>query len=668
MKSILRSLFLALCIAFVLIPTFAQVGAVRYNGSTKDIFDPAAGFNLPSGFTLTAKSGSSITFASGSAFNFSAAMVTLPASVVTLTGTQTVTGKGLTGVTALGLRSTGTGAFDLTLANTENLTAARTLTLKVNDAARTVDLGGNLALAGAFATSGAFSGTLTLTGATNVTLPTTGTLATLAGSESFSNKTLISPIFSTSIVLPNGSSVTTSAVGNLAFDTDAWAASRGALQLTDGTASTYVVAALASDTPTNGQVPTWNTGGTVTWETPTGGGGTPGGSDTQMQYNNGGSAFGGTASFTYNNATQVLTYSKANTANTSVDGLALVNSTTASSGNQGQSPRLRLTGNGWKTTATAASQSTDWVIENKPVQGTTAPTSQLIISSQINGAGYAERLNLDSAGTLYLGAITAGTLSSASGAVSVTAQGTNQNITLTPSGTTGYVSVPGSTTTATFRVGTFTMQGYALNNAFFGENSVYNGSGDVYIATGFANRIQFSSGDVFFRTAISGTAGGAITWIEGMKLVNAGRVLIGTITDDGSNKLQVAGTAQATGFIKSTSATGGIGYATGAGGAQTQATDKSTTVTSNTVTTAITMNAAALNTNTRVSFTFTNSTIAATDTVIAHRQSAGTDDSYSVSVDKTAAGSCRITVWNYSGGSLSEAIVLRVTVIKSVSS
>lgn len=77
-----------------------------------------------------------------------------------------------------------------------------------------------------------------------------------------------SPVFSTDITLPNGASPTTGSVAKMAFDTDAWAASRGAVQVHDGTANTYLVGVLASDTPSNGQVPTWNTGGTVTWETP----------------------------------------------------------------------------------------------------------------------------------------------------------------------------------------------------------------------------------------------------------------------------------------------------------------------------------------------------------------------------------------------------------------
>lgn len=49
---------------------------------------------------------------------------------------------------------------------------------------------GTLALAGNFSTIGAYAIALTATGATGVTLPTAGTLATLAGTEEFTNKTL----------------------------------------------------------------------------------------------------------------------------------------------------------------------------------------------------------------------------------------------------------------------------------------------------------------------------------------------------------------------------------------------------------------------------------------------------------------------------------------------
>lgn len=54
----------------------------------------------------------------------------------------------------------------------------------------TVAAGKTIAFADAFTTSGANPLTLTTTGTTDVTLPTTGTLATLAGSETLSNKTI----------------------------------------------------------------------------------------------------------------------------------------------------------------------------------------------------------------------------------------------------------------------------------------------------------------------------------------------------------------------------------------------------------------------------------------------------------------------------------------------
>ena len=81
--------------------------------------------------------------------------------------------------------------FNLSLLPTSTLTANRTLTLDVDDGARTIRLGGNLTLAANFITSGANSLTLTTTGTTSVTLPTTGTLATLAGAEALSGKTQI---------------------------------------------------------------------------------------------------------------------------------------------------------------------------------------------------------------------------------------------------------------------------------------------------------------------------------------------------------------------------------------------------------------------------------------------------------------------------------------------
>jgi hypothetical protein len=63
----------------------------------------------------------------------------------------------------------------------------------VANTGRTITLGGNVSTAGALTTSGAFGVTLTATNTTSVTLPTTGTLATLAGSETLTNKILTSP-------------------------------------------------------------------------------------------------------------------------------------------------------------------------------------------------------------------------------------------------------------------------------------------------------------------------------------------------------------------------------------------------------------------------------------------------------------------------------------------
>jgi hypothetical protein len=110
---------------------------------------------------------------------------------------------------------------------------------------------------------------------------------------------------------------------------------------------------------------------------------------------------------------------------------------------------------------------------------------------------------------------------------------------------------------------------------------------------------------------------------------------------------------------------GGLGYSrdTGTGGTVTQATNKSTPVTLNKACGEITMNGAALSAGAIVSFTLTNSEIAATDVLILNHVTTGTRGAYGLNA-QCQAGSAVIYVRNNSAGSLSEAIVIRYALIK----
>ena len=107
------------------------------------------------------------------------------------------------------------------------------------------------------------------------------------------------------------------------------------------------------------------------------------------------------------------------------------------------------------------------------------------------------------------------------------------------------------------------------------------------------------------------------------------------------------------------------GYITGEGGTVTQATSKATGVTLNKKCGQITMHNASLAADTTVSFTLTNSTIAATDLLVLNHVSGGTAGAYLLNA-QAAAGSASINVRNITAGSLGEAIVIGFAVIKAV--
>jgi hypothetical protein len=113
------------------------------------------------------------------------------------------------------------------------------------------------------------------------------------------------------------------------------------------------------------------------------------------------------------------------------------------------------------------------------------------------------------------------------------------------------------------------------------------------------------------------------------------------------------------------SASGGVGYTTGAGGTQTQATSKSTTVVLSKACGAITMHNATLNAGTIVSFTLTNTLIEATDVLVLNHISGGTVGSYGLNA-QCGAGSATINVRNNTAGNLGEAIVIQFALIKGV--
>jgi hypothetical protein len=154
------------------------------------------------------------------------------------------------------------------------------------------------------------------------------------------------------------------------------------------------------------------------------------------------------------------------------------------------------------------------------------------------------------------------------------------------------------------------------------------------------------------------------TFIDGTPNTNdmPGRIVFYT-TSAGSSSGTERMRIDSSGNVVVTGA-GGLGYGTGSGGAVTQGTSRTNGVTLNKTNGAITLFSAAGSTAWQ-SFTVTNSTVAATDTVIVNQKS-GTD-LYMIHVTNIAAGSFRIT-FATTGGTTTEQPVFNFAIIKAVTS
>ena len=262
------------------------------------------------------------------------------------------------------------------------------------------------------------------------------------------------------------------------------------------------------------------------------------------------------------------------------------------------------------------------------VQATTSTTKQLSVTNLFtNSALVTPTLNSPTMTTPVLGIPASGTVTNLTGTASININGTVGATTAT-TGAFTTVTASGSVTSATID-----------NNALI-ANTTFATAATLGLVT--LKRVGVIKGYVGLS---SNEAGAALLDIAG-----AVRAEVNT------NGFVVTGTS---------TSTGKMGYATGAGGTVTQATSKATGVTLSKSTGQITLNNAALAADTTVSFTLTNTVIEAGDILIMNHISAGTAGSYLLNA-QSAAGTASINVRNITAGSLSEAIVIAFAVIKAV--
>ncbi len=232
---------------------------------------------------------------------------------------------------------------------------------------------------------------------------------------------------------------------------------------------------------------------------------------------------------------------------------------------------------------------------------------------------------------------------------------TNGNLVLSPNGTgevtVDNLAISGNTISSTDTDGDIILAPNGTGTVNIDKANITGGS--------IGGAVSFAGGSFTSITLVSATTITGVTTTNGGNLRLTGNTLSSTDTNG-----NITISPNGTGEIVMTKPMGYGGASTG--GTVTQDTSKSTGVTLNKLCGQITMHNAALSQDTSVSFVLTNSYIDITDVLIVNIASGGTAGAYATQVELISSGSCRISLFNHSSGSLSEALVLNFAVIKAV--